>query len=249
MYLEGDDSREGYRTMPLTLTERTAQEVGGVIRLLELSPPARILDVPCGYGRHAIELARRGFRVVGVDINSALLARAKEQREQMEKPTDVTFLQRDMRTLPYREKFDAVVNMFFSFGFFEEEAENEQAIRHFAAALKPGGKLLIHTDVNVPRIREGTYKLHEVRTLKNGKKLEIQERYDPQRKRLRGTWAVIGPSGVRTVSPEYSVRVYTAEEYGALCRAVGLRDVRFHGDWDGTPYSETIEDLIVVARK
>src|SRR5438445_13281208 len=68
-YMEGDDSYEGYLSNPMTLAERTRQEVDGLVELLALQANQRILDCPCGYGRHSLALASRGFQVVGIDIN------------------------------------------------------------------------------------------------------------------------------------------------------------------------------------
>jgi cyclopropane fatty-acyl-phospholipid synthase-like methyltransferase len=78
LYLEGDDSVEGYlQKRKQTLAQRTETEVKGVISLLGLQKGQRILDIPCGYGRHSIALAKQGFEVVGSDVNSVHLAKAE----------------------------------------------------------------------------------------------------------------------------------------------------------------------------
>src|ERR1044072_9087034 len=82
-YMEGDNSFEGFLSTSMNLQARTDREVQGVIRLLDLQPGDSILDCPCGYGRHSIALAERGFQVVGSDINSEMLAPAIQRSKGM----------------------------------------------------------------------------------------------------------------------------------------------------------------------
>jgi SAM-dependent methyltransferase len=119
----------------------TRREVAGVLRLLPLRPSARILDIPCGFGRHAIELARTGFRVTGVDLSSKLLEKAR--RNAATQGINVEFKRGDMRRLRYRNRFDAVVNLFTSFGYFGE-AGGLRVLGLFRRALRPKGWLLLH---------------------------------------------------------------------------------------------------------
>jgi cyclopropane fatty-acyl-phospholipid synthase-like methyltransferase len=106
-YMEGDDSLEGFLTTPLGLRERTAREVDGIVRLMDLAPGMRILDCPCGYGRHSVGLAQRGFEVVGVDLNTEMLERAVQGAAGVER---VTFVKENMLHLGYQREFDAVLN-------------------------------------------------------------------------------------------------------------------------------------------
>ena len=99
-------------------------------------------------------------------------------------------------------KFDLVMNMFYSFGFFSTDSENRSVLENFFLALRDGGKFLMHTDVNIPRIITGRYRMDETRTLAQGGILHIQESYDPITKRMNGSWTIDG------VQRDYSVRVY-----------------------------------------
>ena len=136
-YMEGDDSEEGYLVeKKQKLNERTKTEVNGVIKLLSLEDSAKILDCPCGYGRHTIEFARRGFDVIGSDINLVHLEKAKAQAKK--KSLEIIFRKESMLNLNYSNKFDAVVNLFYSFGFFDTDEENEKVLQIFFNALKPG---------------------------------------------------------------------------------------------------------------
>src|SRR3984893_10207108 len=121
----------------------TRREIDFILRALRPAPGARILDVPCGYARHAVGLARRGFRVVGVDLSRAMLAEAR--RRFVERPR-LTFVRGDMRRIAFRAEFDAVVNLYTSFGYFTP-AQNRAVLRRLARALRPGGRILIdHRD-------------------------------------------------------------------------------------------------------
>jgi 2-polyprenyl-3-methyl-5-hydroxy-6-metoxy-1,4-benzoquinol methylase len=245
-YIEGDASKEGYLIeKKQTLDERTKSEVDGVLKLLSLKSGADILDCPCGYGRHSIELARRGYEVTGSDINSVHLQKAVEDAKI--NSVDVTFNKESMLDLKYPSQFDVVVNMFYSFGFFDTDGENEKVLKNFLNTLKPGGKLLMHTDVNIPRILTGQYKEDEERNLATGKTLRVIDSYDSETKRINGAWII--KSEGKEKKKDYSVRVYTKKEFEELCRKVGFSSVNTYSDWQGNKYSENAEDMIVVAIK
>lgn len=245
-YMEGDNSVEGYLDQQLTLAERTTNEVNGIINLLKLQPGQRLLDCPCGYGRHSIALAQRGIEVVGADINSEELQIACQQLSNL---PNAQFIKNDMRFLYFHDHFDAVINMFYSFGFFETDEENLQVLRNFYTALKPGGKFLMHTDVNIPRIMSGRYKSVENRHLCDGNILEIIDRYDSSTKRINGTWRIIHADGTADDLTPYSVRVYTGEEFIGWCYDIGFTRVTAYGSWDGAPLTDDSEDMMIVAEK
>jgi ubiquinone/menaquinone biosynthesis C-methylase UbiE len=245
-YIEGDNSVEGYLQNPMTLEQRTQQEIDGVVKLLDLQPGDRVLDCPCGYGRHSKELAMRGYEVVGCDINHEMLEPALNAAREL---SNVKFVRENMVRLQFSEEFDAVVNLFFSFGFFDSDDENDRVLSNFYRALRPGGKFIMHTDINVPRIVSGTYKLQETRQLKSGRQLEISETCDMQNKRLNGTWSLLGPDGTRQELRPYTAAIYTLEDFTEMCEKAGFRNVRGYGDWDGRALTSESEDMIIVAEK
>ncbi len=245
-YMEGDASEDGYLIeKKQSLAERTSSEVDGVIKLLSLKAGANILDCPCGYGRHSVELARRGFEVVGSDINSIHLQKAIDKANEFS--VQVTFNKESMLDLKYPSQFDAIINMFYSFGFFDTDEENEKVLKNFYNALKPGGKFLMHTDVNVPRIISGKYKEDEERNLVTGKTLRVIDSYSLETKRINGAWII--KSEGKEDRKDYSVRVYTREEFEGLCNKVGFSSVTTYSNWKGEDYSEEAEDMMVVATK
>ena len=128
--------------------EQTEQDVEKIVELLDLPPGAEILDCPCGHGRIANALAQRGFRVTGLDSSEFFLEHARADASA--RGVDVEFVQGDMRAIPWRDRFDALVNWFTSFGYFSDD-QNKEVLAQFHDALKPGGKFVLET-LNITRL-------------------------------------------------------------------------------------------------
>ena len=105
---------------------------------LKLNAETLILDLACGKGRHAIYLNQQGYNVVGLDLAPQNIAFAKQYENDRLK-----FYQHDMREIWKKEKFNVILNLFTSFGYFDTENENKQAIDAMSGSLKKGGKILI----------------------------------------------------------------------------------------------------------
>src|SRR5215469_15998645 len=116
-------------------------EVERIVSLLGISPPASVLDLCCGPGRHSLELARRGFSVVGVDRTTALLDELKRrsQAEQLQ----IEVVHEDMRGFSRAEGFEAILNVYTSFGYFPDPEDDRGVLLNLHRSLKPGGTLLI----------------------------------------------------------------------------------------------------------
>ena len=118
--------------------EMTKAEADFLVQALELTPGARVLDVPCGNGRHAIELASRGYNLTGVDLSSGFLEEARQSSAAIE------WRQSDMRDLPWESAFDAAYCWGNSFAYFPH-AEVPDFCRAVGRTLKPGARLVIDT--------------------------------------------------------------------------------------------------------
>lgn len=123
--------------------ERTRAEVDFVLSLLQPRTRDTILDLCCGVGRHAVEIARRGYKVVGLDYNAHYLDAARERART--EGAKVEFLRADMRKIPAGRQFDAVINLFTSFGYFEKDTDNFKTLTAVARCLKPGGRFVLDT--------------------------------------------------------------------------------------------------------
>jgi len=127
---------------PLLTPERTAQEVDFVIRHLNLSPGAKILDVGCGFGRHSIELARRNFVPLGIDPAPAMIAAARERAKAGDVPANFDGV--DATHLPYKQAFDGAICLFTTLGQVGgDRQDNLPLVKQVAGALKPGKRLVL----------------------------------------------------------------------------------------------------------
>lgn len=245
-YYEPDNSIDGYIPGKReSLAQRTAREVKGIVDLLGLARGARILDLPCGYGRHSNALADRGYQVTGLDLDAEHLAKARESAQARFREGDMREIDADLHG-----RFDAVINMFYSFGFFQSEAENRQTMEQFYRALGDGGRLLMHSDVSVEMIENGTTQTDAIRALPDGNRLVILERFNPLTRRMEGSWETTDGIG-RVIYPRafYSVRIYTGTELADMAREIGFSDIALFGSFAGEPFGTASSELILVARK
>ena len=134
---------EGFLFSQFRSFETAVREAEQILALVHPPQGATVLDLCCGPGRNALEFARRGFQVTGVDRTARYLdtARAAATREGL----TVEFVQEDMRHFQRPAAFDVALNLFSSFGYFEDEAEDLRVLRHLHTSLKPGGQVLLET--------------------------------------------------------------------------------------------------------
>ncbi|TXK51297.1 class I SAM-dependent methyltransferase [Pontibacter qinzhouensis] len=112
--------------------------IDNLLAYLHPKPTDTILDLACGKGRHSVYLSRKGYRVTGIDLSGQSIAYAKQfESEQLH------FSKHDMRQVYKPASFDVVLNLFTSFGYFDNETENVVALVAAADSLKHGGKLVI----------------------------------------------------------------------------------------------------------
>lgn len=229
---------------PLFTLERDRSEAARVIDLLGLPTASRILDVPCGQGRHSHLLAEAGFNVDGLDYSDYLLKLARKRGT----GPNLRYTRGDMRKLPARwtERFDAVLNLFTSFGFFTDPAHDARTVGEFARVLKPGGILVWHggsRDGVMARFlardwwatREGTMIAHERTFDPLSGVLTIESVWKGMSKR----------PGRRT----HRIRLYTATRLAELCAAEGLIVEEAFDGFTQRPLSRKSGEMLLVARK
>ena len=221
-----------------TLGARTPIEIDQLEALLRLRPRLRILDLPCGQGRHAIELARRGYDVTGVDLSPYLLGVAKARAEAA--GVGVRWLEGDMRRPVGGGPFDLVLNLFTSLGYFLDEADDRRVVEAAAAALLPGGRFLLEV-INGERVM-GHFVEREWFTVGQAAVMERRS-LDRSARRMIVERTVSRPAGDEV--NVHAVRLYDAPELESVLRDCGFDRVDLYGDWDGGPVGP--ESLRVLA--
>jgi SAM-dependent methyltransferase len=225
----------------MLLPEHTDRQVEGLVRLLEMQPPMAILDLACGFGRHANRLAALGFHVSGIDRSEGFLELAR--RDAAEQGVVVDYRQGDMRQLDFEAQFDRVLLLFTAFGYFDDQG-NLDVLRRIARALKPGGRFIfdsIHRDSFLKRMLPAGV------TEKDGNLMIDRNSFDSETGRRINRRIVIR-DGIRRDKP-FSVRLYNPNELQTLLPLAGLRPTGFFGDWDGTPLGAESRRMIVIAKK
>ncbi len=226
--------------------DETRQQADFLIETLDLEPPARILDVPCGNGRLCGELASRGYRMTGVDIASEFIeeARARAATDGL----DVDFIEGDMRDLPGPATFDGSFCWGNSFGYLDDDgtADFVEAVHR---ALRPGGRFIIDApmvaEVLFPRFQERMKHEAGLSAEVGGITARREQRYDPVRGRVDARYTFS-----RNEKEEIgftSHRVHTSREICALLGAKGFHVDSLRGGLDETPFGIGASTLIVVA--
>jgi len=224
----------------LLTPERTAAEVELVWKLLELEPGLELLDLACGHGRIASPLAERGVRVTGLDATPLFLDLAR--KDAAERGVEVEYVEGDMRSVPWVDRFDRVLCWFTSFGYFSDD-ENRSVLTGAFAALKPGGSFLLemnHRDNLLGRYAEETV------SERGEDRMIDRHRFDVQTGRSFDQRTVVRGGKSRTF--EFSVRMFSAAELQDWLRAAGFRDTRAYGE-DGEPLTLEHRRMAVVGRK
>ncbi len=211
-------------------------------RSLRLAPGAAVLDVPCGAGRHAIELAARGYRVTGVDFSDSFLLVARERAAA--RGAHVQWHQRDMRDLPWASEFDAAFCFGNSFAYLDD-AGNEAFLAAVARALRPGGRFALDTGIVAESVLPT---LESSRSYEaDGITMHIENRYDHAAARLETTYTFT--RGAQTERRAGSQRVYGYKQLCELMSAAGFCEFEGFGGPDGSPYALGSQRLFLTATK
>ncbi len=221
----------------------TSKEVEGVLKILKLKTGKKLLDLCCGYGRHSLVLAQKGFKVTSYDLSSYLLEKAKKQADSLR--LKVKFVQGDMRKIPFKNEFDSVINMFTSFGFFPKEKDNSQVLRGVNQALKEKGVFLLDT-----ANREFVLKNYRRRRWVPQKGFLMLEDtlFDPFTSRWESTRTLVFEDRPRR-KYFFSLRLYTLTEMISNFKKAGFVIEQVYGDFDLNEYSLDSPRMIILAKK
>ena len=217
-------------------------EVEAIISLLQLHPGMSILDLCCGPGRHSLELARRGFYVTGVDRTRRYLDKAAAQAAN--EGLQIEFVQEDIRNFCRPNAFDAVLNLYTSFGYFEDPQEDQQVAVNMSRSLKPGGVLIMEM-----MGKEVLARIFQERSWREEDGVLVLEE-----RKISSGWSWIENRWIlfkdgKRIEHSISHRLYSATELRSLLEACGLTRTEVYGDLAGRPYDHTAKRLVVVGQK
>lgn len=232
------------RTLPFLTPQATQFEANFVMESLGVDAGAQILDVGCGYGRHAMELAARGYHLVGLDSSLPLLLRGADEAQR--RGLTINFVHGDMRDMTYESQFDGAYCLFSSFGYFDDET-NKRTAQNIAKALKPGARFVVEVlnrDYLVADLPsrvwwegDGCVVLEEVE-------------FNYFSSRIVSNRSVVFDDG-RQVEHEISLRSFSLHELGKFLHAVGFRVLEISGSMStrGRFFGAHSRDIVVVAER
>ncbi len=232
------------RTLPFLTPQATQFEANFVMESLGVEAGAQILDVGCGYGRHAMELAARGYHLVGLDNSLPLLLRGADEAQR--RGLTINFIHGDMREMTFESQFDGAYCLFSSFGYFDDET-NKQTAQNIARALKPGARFVVEVlnrDYLVADLPsriwwegEGCVVLEEVE-------------FNYFSSRIVSNRSVVFDDG-RQLEQEISLRSFSLHELGKFLHSVGFRVLEISGSMStrGRFFGAHSRDIVVVAER
>ncbi len=227
---------------PLLTEERTAREIDFLTPRLAITPPARVLDIGCGFGRHSIELARRGFDVVGIDPSAAMIAAARQRAA--EASVTVEFQQAAAETFDDHRPFEAAICLFTTLGQLSASGDNLALLGNAFTLLRPGARLAVEApqrDVTVRNMKpferfEGPNNV-----------AEVTRSFDPHSSVLTELFDV----GADGASQRYVLRyrLFSAAELTDLLLDAGFVAVSFTDGYDDAPLHNDSPAMLAIANK
>lgn len=240
------DFFESADSIPLSFfpgDEETAEQVEGIVSLLDLQARETVADICCGMGRHAIPLAERGMAVVALDASEMMLQIADELANEAGRPH---LVRGDAAQLPLRdEAFDVMLNLFNSFGYFLDEGQNIAVLEETVRCLKPGGRFLLETRNRSYQILYAPYYQEVSRA--DGSTAIIRCRYDTEEHRLTSVWS--DPDDPDAILHEAAIRLYGLDELREMFDHVGLEIDGVFSEYDGREFEGWERMLIIKAHR
>lgn len=227
-------------------SEQTELEVNFIQSALRLTPGAKILDLCCGYGRHASLIAQStDYDVTGMDLSDDYLDIAKNQLS----VPNLKFIKGDMRDIPFSNHFDAVINMFTSFGFFESDEENEKVIKQVNKSLKKQGLFLLDYENKFYFVFNDVFKKEKYwEKLDDNNYILYENNYDALNERELFNVHFIEDGRVKK-SSGYNIRLYSFPEISAMLKKNGFEVLDVWGDYHANMYSVRSKRLITLSKK
>ena len=227
---------------PETRFAAATEQIEKLLTLIEFQGKD-ILDLCCGPGRHSVYLAQKGFAVTGVDRTDFLLEKARERAN--EANTSVEWVQEDMRRFVRPDAFDLAINLFTSFGYFDDKGEDLLVLRNLHRSLRPGGICVIDI-LGKERLAKTLQPVTADEEADGALLIQRHEIFDDWT-RIRNEWILIKEGTARSFRFHHTI--YSGQELKDLMRKAGFDRVHLYGDLGGAEYGVDAKRLIAVARK
>jgi len=233
-----------YQAEDMELAKSEADEL---THTLNLTPPLNILDCPCGYGRHVVELASHGLNVTGADLSELQITESRRIAENKVVTANTNFVVADARALPFPDDtFDVVLNLFLSLGYFDVESENQRMLDELVRVLKTGGRIVVDQWNRECEIRMFDTDKQEV--TESGARVEKEWRFDALAGRIWWKNTAHFADG-RIIEWDHSVRAYTVYDLRMMLERAGARVVALYGDLDGRIWDLDSPRTVIVGEK
>ena len=221
--------------------EQTKKQADFIFEILNLKRGSKVLDVPCGNGRIAFELAKKGCVVTGIDFNENMIEKAKQASKKRKLKVD--FHTSDMRKIPWKNRFDAVICWWGSFGYFNDKG-NKNFIKAVSTSLKKKSKFIIDTHIMetlLPKYQPMGWEIFE-----NYKVLE-ERKFDFVNSRIDVDWIFIKDG--EEIKRTSSIQLYTYKELITLLRKYSFGKFKSYGSYNIKDNVFFGKRLILVAEK
>ena len=227
---------------PSLTAERTNQEINFIESELALPPGAHLLDVGCGFGRHSIELARRGYDVVGIDPAAAMITAARERAAK--RTLSVDFRQEWGEQFMTKVPFDAAICLFTSLGQVTPQGENSGLVQRTYASLKLKGQFV----VEVPQRGATVDQLKPSDRFGEGERYTVVSRqYDPQKQTVTEIFRLVSPEESQIYTLCY--RLYDRAALLALLGQAGFVIQATYGNYEGAPLTDEHPFMLVIGQR
>ena len=220
----------------------TNAEVKFYIEKMNLKKGSSFLDCPIGIGRIAIPLAKKGIKITGVDIMPSYLAELSEKASKAKLPIKLFHL--DMRKINFENQFDAVGNLWTSFGYFKKESDNMLVLKKLYKALKPGGKFVIQV-INRDWIMKN-FASNGWSEIAGAKVLE-KRNFDFEKSISTSEWIFIKDGQEKSI--ETYIRMYSFHEFKQMLEKVGFTNIVGYGSLKSEPINFDSREMFIFADK
>jgi len=215
-------------------------EMAACLKLAGVTTAVDVLDLPCGPGRHSLPLARVGHRVTAVDLTPSYLDELREAAGDL----DIDIVEADMREFARPRSFDLILNLYHSFGYFDDPEDDRRVLRNMAASLRPGGALVM--DLMAQEVIARDLQPYNERLLDDGTLVREESLLSDAGDWLHSTWTYLRPGERHEF--DMSHRLYSAAALRRELRAAGFASVELFGGLDGRPFDDRAVRLVALAR-